>query len=332
MVVRDAGEAPANNPFVSGAAWTPGGDWSFEVTPTFYDHHLRLELSAPQPFSRLPVVHGRQGDGRKRSVDLIWVDDHTVAGAWDVTRMDEGDLAFDITLVDSSGDSWVQTTWIDATRVRAQSTKRIVSDDGQCRIGFSRRSLFKDLFVRVDAKEAVSPGYETVGLAYRIEPDDMPMDRGATVSLTCPPTDSLPSALGIYQRRGENKWSFVSNAYTAEGGVFSARVRSFGTYTLIRDTEPPLLSALYPADGTVLTDRTPGLRATFRDTLSGISGEDNRVMLLDGRRVIAEYDPESKTLLYQTRTALAPGPHRVEIRLQDRSGNTTRRQHVFEIQ
>jgi len=110
-----------------------------------------------------------------------------------------------------------------------------------------------------------------------------------------------------------------------------ANVTTLGTFALAYDTEPPVLYSLYPSQNARLTVRTPTLKARFADKLSGVRGERNMQLFLDGGQVIAEYDPEKASLFYTPREELASGKHRVQIVLRDRCGNVTRREHEFYI-
>ena len=80
-----------------------------------------------------------------------------------------------------------------------------------------------------------------------------------------------------------------------------------------------------------MTNQKPRLRSVFKDELSGIAGESNRILKLDGKKVIAEYDPEALVLFYKPEEPLAKGEHTVEIVLKDRSGNAAQQQHTFYI-
>ena len=80
-----------------------------------------------------------------------------------------------------------------------------------------------------------------------------------------------------------------------------------------------------------LASKTPTFKAVFRDGLSGISGENNMKMLLDGKKVIAVWDPEKNLLQYKVKTPLAAGKHVVSLVLRDRCGNENRADHTFYI-
>ena len=167
---------------------------------------------------------------------------------------------------------------------------------------------------------------------YIIEPADVPLDKGATVTIKYPVDDSSPEKLAVYYRNTQNRWIFSGKRLDVQRGTVSSSIAGFGCYCLVRDTIPPIILSLAPGDGQVIATTNPVLRAVFKDNLSGIGGESNMEMLLDGKKVIAEYDPEKLMLFYQVRQPLKQGRHEVEIRVKDQCDNRSFRLHDFFVQ
>jgi hypothetical protein len=65
----------------------------------------------------------------------------------------------------------------------------------------------------------------------------------------------------------------------------------------------------------------PGLLAVVYDDLSGIEDERSIVMKLDGQIVIAEYDPEARTIKYIPEAPLSPGEYTISVWAKDNSNN-----------
>jgi hypothetical protein len=250
-------------------------------------------------------------------------------GAWPLSGCDQGPLPLTIQYITQAGDTLLQNEWIDFTTVPRGQSKSIYSQDGKCKVDFTANSLFKDFFVRTTIMDA-NTSYDTEGAMYRLYPFDVPFNKGATLSLVYPDSAAQPDKLAIYMKAGENM-RFVGNKRDAQTNRISADINSFGTFTLVRDVDPPRILSMSPVAGTRTRDTTPHLRAVFKDDLSGIAGEANRTMKLDGQKVIAEFDPEKLVLFYTPDEPLQKGEHTLELFLRDRSGNVTTRQNIFYV-
>ncbi len=302
----------------------------FDIEPQFYDRHVRISIKPRQPLQHAPTVSGWLCSGASYQMPLIQKNWNTFIGAWPLSGCVQGPLPLKITGMNQKGDTLVQNSWIHFTTVPRGQTKRVRSDDGVCKLDFSTNSLFKDIFVRISALEAPNDDYERVLPFYKLEPSDVPLDKGATISFAFPKGDSLPAKLGIYAKFGD-RLRFMGNKLNMYEGRISAHTSYLGTFTLVRDTKPPRVMYLSPANNSRFSNTTPTLRASFKDDLSGLGGESSREMRLNGKKVIAEYDPESLVLEYEPEEPLPSGKHTVELFLMDRSGNSTLVTHEFFI-
>jgi hypothetical protein len=121
-------------------------------------------------------------------------------------------------------------------------------------------------------------------------------------------------------RRGTNGWSFAG-ADTAGDGV-GAELGSLEVLALFRDRRPPAIHlAAPPAASRELVARVvdDGVGLEWR----------NISMTLDGRSVIAEWDPESERLTGYLRSPLPTGRHELVVEAADRVGNRARKELRF---
>ena len=300
-----------------------------KVQARFYDRFLRFRLSPRVPLIDKPLVSGWLCSGKTHQMPLT-VRAGSYIGAWPLFGCTQGPLPLSIRYVTQAGDTLIQNEWIEFTTVPRGQSKTVYSDDGLCKLDFATNSLFKDIFVRTSATPPGNNSYDVVGKQYRIYPFDVPLNKGATISLVYPENDALPDKLGIYLKAGD-RMRFVGTRRNAGERRISAHVTYFGTFTLVRDIEAPRLIAMSPVNGYRTQQTRPRLRAVFKDELSGIAGENNRLLKLDGKKVIAEYDPEALALFYTPDEPLSQGEHTVELYLRDRSGNVTRQVNTFYI-
>jgi hypothetical protein len=304
---------------------------SFEIKTRFYDRYIRITLTANKPAVGAPTVQGKLCDEKRFTMPVQKRGSLTYIGAWPLSECSQGPLLLQILATGARGDTLVQNERIDFETVAQGKSKVIRSTDGLCSLSFNTGSLFKDLFVRSAITDNISETQRNiVGALYSFDPTDVPLDKGATLTITYPANDSLPTKLGIYQKSG-GSYYFVDNQLNGEKRTLTAQIKNLGVYTLVRDTRPPAIAFLSPADNSHSRLKQPKLRASFGDNLSGIGGENSRILKLDGEKVIAEYDYEKALLFYQPDEPLSRGRHTVDVVVRDRSGNSSSLQHVFYI-
>ena len=136
--------------------------------------------------------------------------------------------------------------------------------------------------------------------------------------------------LGIYREVAEGKWGMVGNEWDAAHGQVGAKVRHFGRYALLADLVPPEIDALRPAAGKVVEAR-PTIRAAIRDMGAGIGREKDIELVLDGRSILAEYDPDAGLVHGHLPEDLLPGQHNLLVRVRDMSGNQAEVRSEFEV-
>jgi len=86
-----------------------------------------------------------------------------------------------------------------------------------------------------------------------------------------------------------------------------------------------------PGNGSVPSDKMPAFLATVYDKLSGIASERSIVMKLDKQELIAEYDPEARTIKYLPDSPLSSGEHTLSVWAIDNSKNVVSVSHKFMI-
>jgi hypothetical protein len=294
-----------------------------KLSTEFYDRYLRLQFQFPQS-AGLPKVFGVHDDGIKKQMKLLPKSNGKYVTAWSLKNSNSGPLTIEFLYPDQNP----IRKWVFYKTVRKGSRKALFTQDGQCKIDFSTNSLFKDMFVRTEFEAPdTTLGYDFASNWYNIGPWDVPLNKGAAVSITYPENDPAPGQLAVYYRGGSKHWVFLGNKNQRQ--TKTGTVSSFGTYALIRDSQKPYIKYLSPGNNARLSSATPMLKAVFRDNLSGISGEENMKMKLDGQKVIAEYDPEKMLLFYAVRDTLEKGQHNLNLTVRDRCGNAKSLEHTF---
>ena len=214
----------------------------------------------------------------------------------------------------------VQRVVLDQQFVKPGAAANLTYANGAVELGFAAASAYAPFFPQVVAFEPqVSAALVAAGPAFALGPD-VSFDRKAELRLRYDRETLPPEKLGIYREIAAEKWSLVSNEWDAVGRQMVARVRRLGRYALLADLEPPEISSLQPAEGTVVGSR-PEIRGAVRDQGAGIGREADIEFELDGRPLIAEYDPEAGRVYGHLLEDLQPGAHRLVLRVRDMSGN-----------
>jgi hypothetical protein len=195
----------------------------------------------------------------------------------------------------------------------------LASDRARVELGWSADALHEPAAllsrtVPLDAREGrglvvISP------LAVTIEPDDLALAGPVRLTWREEPGPRR-GGIGLFRRSGSG-WSFVTERDTS--GAWSTATRRLGTFALLADTTAPRIvpPARYAARAGVTP---PAFSARLTDAGAGLVAASQRV-LLDGRRVPAEFDPESDRLTWRPRAPLSSGAHEIVVEAIDALGN-----------
>ena len=133
--------------------------------------------------------------------------------------------------------------------------------------------------------------------------------------------------LAVYSDNGRGRWGFRGSDQEEGGRYLAATVRSLGSFALMIDETPPVVSGVRPSAGSTVAG--PRFSARVEDDGSGIGREKDVVLELDGVRLVSEYDPEARRVTAEPDGPLAAGPHTLVITVRDRAANETRREVTF---
>ena len=214
----------------------------------------------------------------------------------------------------------VQKVVLDRQFVQPGAPAKLTYANGAVELGFAAESAYAPFFPQVETFEPQVPAaLVAAGSAFALGPN-VSFDHKVALRLRYDRGALPPEKLGIYREGTTEKWSLVSNKWDAEGRQLVAQVRRLGRYALLADLEAPEISSLQPAEGAVVGPR-PEIRGAVRDQGAGIGRETDIEFELDGRPLVAEYDPEAGRVHGHLLEDLSPGAHRLVLRVRDMSGN-----------
>ncbi|GBD94308.1 peptidase family M23 [bacterium BMS3Abin05] len=246
-------------------------------------------------------------------------------------------IAGAFTLLSIQGDSGKMRFPIDFIRVFKIDSKNEreipISRDGT-QIRFLKNAAYQPVYFRFEKlplRRALRsiPG-DSITYLLKLAPTDIPLRRGAVLSVHVPQNEDRIKQLAIYAS-SRNKWHFQGNRFDPERRTLEVPLRDFGEFTILRDTAPPVILRLVPHPGEWVDSVRPLIRADFKDNLSGIADEESIRLTLDGQKCIAEYDPEMNRITYKPDTPLRPGRHKATLQITDRSANAATKSWSFFI-
>ncbi|MFH1761395.1 MAG: hypothetical protein ABIA63_09885, partial [bacterium] len=133
------------------------------------------------------------------------------------------------------------------------------------------------------------------------------------------------SNTGIFTQDPNGSLAFLSNGVKSRGKIMYGRLLELKPFALMRDTKPPSIKNVSLNDLDTLTVQKEFV-VTFQTTDSGSGIDDDRLIetILDGKKILNEYDPE-KDIVKTFKTDLSKGGHEFVIKVADNVGNAVQK-------
>lgn len=313
------------------AAAAASQPFHLEVKKDFHTHFLRLEVAANVPLLEAPRATFKL-DGREVAPKFIAQEPNRYLAAVPLAEIAADSVLLNVAATSFDG---AQTQWEEKFCNLALTPERggtLRAHDGRLRARFEAGALYWPLYGRVHVKREPANHPLVIGPVYSVEPQDVPLRTHAIIEMSYPDTSADPSKLGIGVRTAERaggRWNFIASRRNSFAGTLSATVSSLNDYALMKDEEPPVLVIQLPASGTRVKTRRPLMSCRVVDHISGFDSERDIQLRLDGKLLIAEYDPEREIVQYQPKQDLSPGTHVLTARAVDQCGNVTEREVSF---
>lgn len=159
---------------------------------------------------------------------------------------------------------------------------------------------------------------------YSFYPRTMPFQNTGQVQIALPEVNFPKRQLSIYYSSDDKDWNYLPAEFSADSTRLTGEIFSLESFTLQRDSIPPVIEVDTPVEGSSLS-ATALKRLEFKvlDEKSGLSGEGSIQLLLDGEPIIFEFNPITKVLIYRVRDQLTQGSHTLQLTAKDAAGNST---------
>lgn len=184
------------------------------------------------------------------------------------------------------------------------------------RIAAGPESAYGTLYLKVDTlEERGTSTLSAVGTAYRLWPEEAPIEAPLTISFPLPDAAETIDRVNIY-RKSRAGWTFQETR--RRGERLEVSVRKLGIYMAMEDIAPPQIRILHPKPNQRFSSARPSIRASIRDTGSDI---DEFSATYNGRWLLMSYDPEDRSMRWEEDEDLPVGLGTVEFRVTDQAGN-----------
>jgi len=198
--------------------------------------------------------------------------------------------------------------------------------DGEFSAQFDPRSVYEPRVLWVEERQHKAD-YPLLSRQFSLAPYYLPfLDR---VYYRFKMAVSKPGQVGIfrYQPLG-NYWLYVPSEYDRDNQVFKARLRSSGTFALMRDVFPPRIRFYFPQPNSLAQVKELIVRLT--DQGKGVNDETLAVWL-NGRKVTGEYDPDWRRVKIVALGNLQRGRNTLKIEVRDYAWNLSQKTFHFTL-
>jgi len=300
---------------------------SFIIVKDFLDDFLRLEVTGPFELASPPEVYVTVNEEKSLRLNVLKKNDKSYVTVYKLPGI-EGRLKFTIQGFSEKG--IIKNEFEENLNYIPLANIKNVSFDEYCSISFNKQSLFKDLWIRkspgVNRTEILESKF--IGNLYMIAPDDIPLNGGAAIQMKIPDSAERKDKLGIYFLY-EDKWVYLNSRRDEANDILSANIVGFGLFGIIEDSEPPEITRVIPANGSTVSTSRPSIRVYLKDELSGFRNEEDIMLFLDNKKVIAEYQPPRDVVTYRPPAPLGRGRHTIKVISIDNMQNRIEKETTF---
>jgi len=207
----------------------------------------------------------------------------------------------------------------------------LASADHEVDLQFAGNSLFHPALVWFETESEIQD--ENLSPVWDFNPKTVPLRNPAILRMQVPETDFPTRQIGIYWRRSErSNWRYLPAEFSADSTLLSGEIASLETFTLRRDSIPPVVRINSPGPGrNYSASSLENFVFTVYDRESSIPSGDGIRLFLDEQEVVVEYNPITNVVMHRLRNGLASGTHSMRVLAKDAAGNETERSYDFTI-
>ncbi|MBN2542314.1 M23 family metallopeptidase [bacterium] len=207
-------------------------------------------------------------------------------------------------------------------RLTPGSGNSITSYDGELVLEDPSSAVFKETFVTLTRVDSLQDSL-SYSSCWSVSPEELLVRNGVKLWLkvTEPCSSSMINTLCLAKYEND-EWWFAGSEHDSASGYIGGVIKKFGTYSLRKDNEPPLIQPLIE-DNSVFSYSPVSLGAAVADNLAGFSLQNLPEIFLDDEWVIGEYHPNKENVTYFPMDRVEKGEHVLVFQAKDNLGNAS---------
>ncbi len=245
------------------------------------------------------------------------------AATYDLDSGGDGVVEFILSAVTQSGKQLQEIRQFPVHRISAKRGGS-VSYGKNASMMFPAGALYQDIFSNIfpTTQYTLTKGLPLIGEVYDFRPAGEPLEKKGSVQIHYPADVQNPQKLGIFWWDSiKQRWYFMDDKRNPKTRSLSTKIIYPSIYAILQDDLNPTISDLSPESGNAVSAANLTLSGLIKDVGKGVD-EDSIVVLLDGTKMDAEYDPDRDKVSYSLTKKLISGKHTLEIRASDKAGNS----------
>lgn len=170
-----------------------------------------------------------------------------------------------------------------------------------------------------------------ISSVYQLQPFDRALQDTARVSIKLMESESF-NKKGLFYYDRKNGWTYLMTSVSPSDRILSSPIYSLEAVAVIEDTIPPRIFDFIPGSkGHYAPEDLLMITGKIEDDLSGISGNKEIDISLNGEKLLFDYQPIKNEVRYKINGILDTGNYSLKISAKDQIGNKTEKIIEFSI-
>jgi hypothetical protein len=282
------------------------------------DGGVLFEIQSPVKYSPAPTIAIQYEDGYVKNIESAAIKADKFAAFYSNDQIRSKIIRFDI--YDDQTDLVIVSKEVEIFLAGTDIGEKTYTNSAGFSLTYDPEDFYTPTLIEAFyEKKPPQKSGNVIGRVYTVRPTTVPLAGSIEISFEVV-KEINKSKISIYRLNKKKIWKWIdsqisSNRITAKSG-------KTGTFAVLKDTKAPRVKKIYPSKGKTIKSAHPGIGCLITDDLSGIKDDGNITVLLDGRWLIPEYDPETEGLKTYPDRPLANGRHELVINVTDRAGNS----------
>ncbi|MCB9231849.1 MAG: M23 family metallopeptidase [Bacteroidia bacterium] len=188
---------------------------------------------------------------------------------------------------------------------------------------------FEAVFDTVHLEVSRSMGnFRTYSGIFEVGNPDQPLFKSFVVSFT-PEKGNATDQMVVATKNRFGNWEYLGGELSEDGAVYASS-GYYGTFCLMADSTPPVISAANFSAGKKIPASQGSLSIKVSDDFSGINS-DKILLTLDGNWILGEFDAKTSKVNYNWKERPLNGKHYLEVTVYDNAGNPAEQSYSIEF-